>query len=453
MPTENLSPDDLTDFAELLATADTAPPEHGGPRRRSRRKQRGGRRRGGLIALLVVVVVLGAVGGYAGWALNAPLPVPVASVHNPAVPVTSAAEVPLPSDGASAIRLSGADKYFAAAKTRLDLTSGTTKPLTIASITKVVTALVVLDARPLSDADDHGPMITWSKANHDLYDKYYVMGATIATMPIGSSMSEYDALATMLLPSACNYADALATWAYGSQWSFVAATRAWLADHGLKHTTIVEPTGLSHENRSTPADLVKIGKLAAANPVVAKIAGTASLVVPGAGMIRNTNDLLGTDGITGLKTGNLGYGSFCLLYTADVNVQSAGSVHVIGAVLGGGSRESIDGDVKATLDGIYSGFHMVPVAETDQRLGTYTTAWGSSARLVVSESASVFTWSDTPITVSMKTATPKDYTDGEVVGQLTWTAGPRTAKAKIAIDGDITPPDAWWRLTHPFELG
>jgi len=447
MPTENASAGDLTDFATLLATADAVAPDRDDPGRRRRR------RRGGLIALLVVVVLLAAAGGYAGWALNAPLPTPVASVHKPAPSVPAAATVPLPSDGASAISLSGADEYFAAAKTKIGMTSGTTTPLTIASVTKIVTALVVLEAKPLSNTDDHGPTITWSKADHDLYDKYYVMGATIATMPIGSSMSEYDALATMLLPSACNYAEALATWAYGSQWSFDAATRAWLADHGLKHTTIVEPTGLSHENRSTPADLIKIGKLAAANPVIAEIASTTRLVVPGAGSIGNTNDLLDVDGVTGLKTGNLGYGKFSLLYTADVKVPAAGTVHVVGAVLGGATRDSVDHDVTATLDGIRDGFHPVPLAKKDQRIGTYTTAWGSSAQLVVSEDAAMVTWSDTPISVSMKTTTPKHYTDGEVVGQLTWKAGPSTETAKLVIDGDIEEPDAWWRLTHPSELG
>lgn len=449
MPTESLPPDELDeldDFAALLTSADAGVPASDDPRRRR------ARRRGWLIALLVVVALAAAGGGYAGWTLNAPLPAPVASMHTPPVPSSPVADVPLPSDGAVAIAVSGAEDYFAAAKTEIDRTSGTTEPQTIASITKIVTALVVLEAKPLSAGDD-GPTITWSKADHDLYDKYYVMGATIAAMPIGSSMSEHDALATMLLPSACNYAEALATWAYGSQWAFVNATRAWLADHGLKHTTIVEPTGLSHENRSTAADLLKIGKIAAADSVIADIASTGATVVPGAGRIGNTNDLLGTNGIDGLKTGNLGYGSFCLLYTATLDAKAAGVVRVVGVVLGGASRGSVDSDVAATLDGIREGFHVVPVATRGQKLGTYTAPWGASAPIVVGEDASVLTWSDTPIAVSMEATTPTQYTGGTSVGMLTWTAGPRTATAKVTIEGSIAPPDAWWRLTHPFELG
>lgn len=45
------------------------------------------------------------------------------------------------------------------------------------------------------------------------------------------------------------------------------------------------------------------------------------------------------------------------------------------------------------------------------------------------------------------------YTDGEVIGTVIWTAGSSTATADVHIDGDITPPTEWWRLTHPSELG
>ncbi|KXZ59266.1 hypothetical protein JOE53_002483 [Microbacterium laevaniformans] len=45
------------------------------------------------------------------------------------------------------------------------------------------------------------------------------------------------------------------------------------------------------------------------------------------------------------------------------------------------------------------------------------------------------------------------YTDGEVVGTITWTAGPNTTTADVVVSGDIEPPTEWWRLTHPGQLG
>ena len=167
----------------------------------------------------------------------------------------------------------------------------------------------------------------------------------------------------------------------------------------------------------------------------------------------NTNDLLGTDGITGLKTGNLGDGTYNLLYTASLDVGAAQPLSVTGVMLGGYSRASVDQDVVALLDSIRNGFHSVSLATDGEQVGTYSTPWGATARIVLADGASIFTWSDTPITATMDTTTPPTYDDGEVVGTVTWTAGPNTSTADVEIDGTIAPPTAWWRLTHPSELG
>jgi D-alanyl-D-alanine carboxypeptidase (penicillin-binding protein 5/6) len=424
------------------------------PRRSADPGVRRRRRRIGLIVTAIVIVVLLAVpGGYVWWALTAPLSAPVVETHEPPVTVPAAAAVALPSTGASAIAVAGGDEYLGAEAGGIWATSGTAEPRSIASITKLITALVILERHPLADAADPGPTITFSKADHDLYDQYYVRGATIAAMPTGSSMSLHDALATMLIPSASNYAEAVSTWAFGSQGAFRGAAQRWLAANGLSGTTIVEPTGLDARNTSTPADLIALGKLAAANPVIASIAATRSLALPGPGGMTNTNDLLGSNGITGLKTGNLGEGTYNLLFTASVPVGTPQPLAVTGVVLGGMTRANVAHDVMTMIDSIRAGFHEVPLAERDQQIGTITTPWGSSAQIVVADHVTIFTWSDTPIAVEMTTTTPKTYTDGEVVGSITWTAGPNTVTAPIEIDGAIVPPTDSWRLTHPGELG
>jgi D-alanyl-D-alanine carboxypeptidase (penicillin-binding protein 5/6) len=439
--------DEFSELAELLRDEQEFPGRRSvDPERRRRRHRRG------LVAAIVVVVVLALTGGYTGWTLTAPLSPPAASSHEPSVSMPSAATIALPPDGASAISIVGGDDYLGKDASGIWAKNGGDQPRPMASISKLITALVVLDAHPLKDAEDPGPTIWFSKADHDLYDKYYVMGATIAAMPTGSRMSLHDALATMLIPSAANYAEAVSTWAFGSQGRFVSATRRWLAVNKFTGTTVVEPTGLNPRNTSTPTDLIKIGKLAAANPVIASITSTRALALPGPGVIFNTNGLLGSDGITGLKTGNLGPGRYNLLYTASIDVGAATSLSVTGVVLGGQSHQSVDREVVALLDSIRGGFHQVPVATHGQEVGGYSTPWGAHARMVVAEDASIFTWSDTPITVTMETTRPKTYTDGEVIGTITWTAGPNTATAPVMIDGSITQPTAWWRFTHPLEL-
>lgn len=450
MTTQDRSPDELSDFAELMRHEEEFPdhaPQFEPKARRARR------RRGLIITSVVIAVVVGAPGGYVGWALNAPLSAPVVASQAPHAPVQDAAAIVLPVDGASAISISGADEYLGTTASGIWTSSGTNDPRPIASISKLITALVVLDAKPLAGADDPGPTITFHKADHDLYDKYYVMGAKIAAMPTGSAMSLRDALATMLIPSASNYAEAVSTWAFGSQGRFLSAARQWLSAHALTGTTIVEPTGISPRNTSTPSDLIAIGKLAAADPAIAQIAATSYLELSGPGGMSNTNDLLGRDGITGLKTGNLGDGNYSLLYTASLDVGAAQPLSVTGVMLGGYSRAAVDEVVLTLLHSIRDGFHSVQLATDGQEVGTLTTPWGSTAHLVLGDGASIFTWSDTPITVTTDTTTPTTYKDGEVVGTVTWTAGPNTVTADVEIEGSIIPPTEWWRLTHPSELG
>lgn len=440
--------DGLSDFADLMAHEE----EFGGdPIDPAVRRKR--RLRGLIIFSVVLALLLAMTGGYIGWALTAPLNPPSVTTTTPQAPVGAAAVIATPAAAASVISVAGGDDYLGAEASGTWSATGTSEPLPIASITKLITALVIVDAVPLASADDPGPTITFSKADHDLYDQYYVQGATIAPMPTGTSMSLHDALAAMLIPSASNYADALSSRIFGSRNAFLGATREWLASHGLTGTTVAEPTGLSPNNTSTPADLLAIAKLAAAHPAIAQIARTPAVSIPGAGRLNNTNGLLGVSGITGLKTGNLGEGTHNLLYTATLDVGAAAPLVVTGVVLGGASRESVNSSVTAALESIRSGFHQVPVATEGQEVGSVTTPWGASATLVIDEDASIFTWSDTPIAVTMDIDTPSEYRDGTVVGSVTWTAGPQTVTVPVRIAASIDQPTEWWRLTHPSELG
>ena len=449
MTTDQQTPDELSEFADLMRREEF--PERGyGIDPRVRRARR---RRGWIITTVVFALLFGGSGAYVGWALNAPLAAPDAVVSSaPVVPAPAAAALAFPSQGAAAISVSGGDAYLGPTASGVWATSGTGEPRSMASITKLITAMVILDAKPLADASDPGPTITFDKADSDLYDKYYVMGATIARMPTGSTMSLRDALATMLIPSASNYAEAVSTWAFGSQGAFVDAARRWLAAHGLTGTTVVEPTGISSRNTSTPVDLLAIGKLALAHPTIASIAATPSLSLPGPGGMSNTNTLLGVNGITGLKTGNLGEDSYNLLYSATLDVGAAEPLAVVGVAMGGATRESLNSDVVRTLDSIRAGFRPVPLVSQGLEVGSYSTPWGSTARMIVAGDASIFTWSDTPITATMQTTTPKTYEDGEVVGSITYTAGPNSTTVPLEIGGSIIPPTEWWRLTHPSEL-
>lgn len=409
------------------------------------------RRRGLLITAIVLAALLIAGAGYVVWAVTAPVAAPTLTEGTPPVPAPAALSLAAPTDDVWAIAVTGAADDLGA--DGLEASSGLDESRSIASITKLITALVVLDAHPLDSADDPGPTLTFSKADHDLYDVYYVQGAAIVEMPTGSRLSQHDALALMLVPSASNYADAVSTWAFGSRQAFLAATARWLDAHGLHSTTIVDPTGLSPRNTSTPRDLIEVGRIAAANPVVSALASSPQTSIPERGMFTNTNSLLGTMGVTGLKTGNLGEGAFTLLYTSRLVAGGGAELDSVGVVLGGANRASVDRDVAALLTSIRDGFQTVPLVHSGQVLGIYETVWGAQSRVIAGADTSIVVWSDTPVVMARDTIPTTDFRQDATVGHLTWSAGPRTASVDLLLEETIEPPTIWWRLTHPTLLG
>ncbi len=451
MAPHNGSPDGVTQLSAMLREAEYSEPhaDHE-PVDPIRRRQQ--RRRRGLIVGLAALVIVGIVGGYVGVSLSAPLPaltVETTTLRAPEPPAP--ATILTPPEGAWAISVAGADEYLGADAAGIWATSGADESRPIASITKLITALVILDAKPLAASDDPGPTLTFDKADHDLYDKYYVLGATIAKMPTGSSLSLHDVLETMLVVSACNYAEAAAGWAFGSQSGFLAAARSWLAANGLEHTTIVEPTGIDARNVSTPRDLLALGRLAMANPAIADIVASETLDVPGLEFRSNTNTLLGVSGVYGVKTGTLEGSGSNLLFAAHLPT-GAGALDILGVLLGGTSHDAVDREIRAWLESIAAGFQRVTVGEAGLTVGTVSSAWGEQARMVLESGGSLQLWSNTEVAVSMTAPTVTSAVTGQQVASVTWTAGPEAVTVPVVLDTTIGEPDAWWRLTHPAEL-
>ncbi|GAB3616972.1 hypothetical protein GCM10027416_15290 [Okibacterium endophyticum] len=401
---------------------------------------------------MVAIVAVAAVGTYVPVTLLAPVSAAAVTVTIPDAAVPASAALALPQAEASAVSVMGGDDFATmTGAAEMTAAAGSDEPRPLASISKVITALVILDAKPIAVGED-GPTIVFDEADSDLYDKYYLMDATIQPMDEGSSMSEHDALELMLIVSASNYAEALSTWAYGSQRSFRNAAADWLAANGLTGTTLVEPTGIDPGNVSTATDLITLGKLAMANPVVAEIVQASALDVTGFAALPNTNHLLGLDGINGIKTGTLDEGGACLLFSAQLDVGLGTPLTVIGSVLGGSNHAVVDGQVTALLDSIRAGFNTVALIGDGQEVGAYSTMWGDDAAVVTGEPASVLTWSDTPITSRVETKPVETGSTGTEVGTVTFTAGASSVVVPLVLRGSIEAPDAWWRLTHPVEL-
>jgi D-alanyl-D-alanine carboxypeptidase (penicillin-binding protein 5/6) len=185
----------------------------------------------------------------------------------------------------------------------------------IASVAKVMTAYVVLQAHPLRAGQD-GPTITLSDDDVADTDHRREREESVVSVAAGEQLTERQALQALLLPSANNIAAVLARWDAGSQERFVARMNATARSLGLTHTRYTDPSGYDDATVSTAADQVRLLDRAMRLPVFASIVATASATLPVAGTVHNTNRLLGRDGFVGVKTGSTSVAGGCFAFRA-----------------------------------------------------------------------------------------------------------------------------------------
>ncbi|SDQ91070.1 D-alanyl-D-alanine carboxypeptidase (penicillin-binding protein 5/6) [Curtobacterium sp. UNCCL20] len=389
-----------------------------------------------VIAVLVLAI------GYLAAAAVVPFAPASASATTYSAPTSTVPTLDFPGYGATAVQATDFPESLR--------TGGDTKPRSIASISKVVTALVVLEKEPLSTGEA-GPTITFSPGMQALYAKYLAMNGEVAPMPSGLRLSEYQTFQVMLMKSANNYAGSLAIWAYGSMDAYKAAAAKWLDQHGLEHTTIEEPTGLDAHNTSTATDLVKLGQLALANPVVKEIVGTKQVTVPNVGEIENSNKLLGLDGVEGIKTGTLDEAGACLLFAATYE-RGGKQVTVVGAMLGGVDHDSLDADVQRLLRTVADNFQVVTLTHAGQTFGTFSTPWKDHADAVSKSAAEVLVWGKTTVSATTHLDTITLGTKGERVGKVRFTISDHDpVTVPLVLERPIDDPGVWWRWTNPFQ--
>lgn len=371
-------------------------------------------------------------------------PLPELSAHPVAyeAPAPEQPVIDFPAYGASGIGAVGYEGVLAS--------NGVTTPLPIASISKVVTALVVLDAHPLAPGES-GPDIVFTDADVAFYEQQLADDGIVADVTPGQAISQLNLLTVMLMKSANNYGQTLAAWAFGSESAYVDAARGWLAAHGLTSTSINDATGMNPANTSTVSDLIALGKLALDNPVIATAVSTSTLDVPGLGVVDNRNGLLGIDGVDGIKTGTLDESGACLLFAAD-HVIGGENVTLVGVVLGGPDHPTINAAIQGLITQADAGFREVQLVADGQEFAEYDSPWGDEATAVAAESRSIVVWADTPVSVQVTTDDVRLATSGTRVGQLTFTIGNRTVVVPLELVGEIDDPGAWWRLTNPGEL-
>lgn len=240
-----------------------------------------------------------------------------------AVPVRAALRAPVPAGlddaapalgiGALGLRSSVAlVQDLSSAEVLVGKNADTVRP--IASITKLMTALVVLDGKL--------PMHEKITITSDDIDR---QRNSRSRLSVGSELSRADLLHLALMSSENRAAHALGRSYPGGQAAFVRAMNAKAASLGMRRSRFVEPTGLSSENVSTPSDLVKLLSAAGQQPLIRRYStDDEEDIQVGSGKVeryRNTNLLVTKSDwdITVSKTGFINEAGECLVMLTRIN--------------------------------------------------------------------------------------------------------------------------------------
>jgi D-alanyl-D-alanine endopeptidase (penicillin-binding protein 7) len=218
----------------------------------------------------------------------------------------------------------------------------------IASITKLMTAMVVLDANPSMQE-----MISVTDDDVD-YLKH-----TNSRLPVGTRLPRYDMLRLSLMSSENRAASSLSRNYPGGHQAFINAMNQKAGKLGMSHTRFYDPTGLTPGNVSTAEDLVKMVRAASQYDLIHEFTTTPNREValrPNSTPLqyKNTNvlvrDVADDWNISISKTGYTQEAGRCLVMMAVVGNRKAVMV-----MLGSEGKLSPVGDANRLKDWIESG--------------------------------------------------------------------------------------------------
>lgn len=333
------------------------------------------RRRSLLFSLLLLVV---AVSGAAARTLSAAIPQPQLTLTVTDGATAAGPALPWPKTGSGVLVLQGVGTVGAH---RPDL------PLPIASLAKVMTAVVVLSDHPLRPGEQ-GPPVPVTAADAADFLARIPSGQSLLAVQPGERLTERQALEGLLLPSANNIADILARWD-GGRSTFLARMNATAQRAGATSTRYTDPSGLDPATVSTATNQVRIATLALRVPGLIAIAAERTATLPVAGRVRNYNRLLSSRaGVFGLKTGSTPDAGGCLVLLARLRVGTK-TVTVVGALLGVHRGEppliALDAALTAASSLLKAArVQARPVVPAGLVVARLRTAWGPQATVVVS---------------------------------------------------------------------
>ncbi len=390
-----------------------------------------------VVTLVAVAVV------FAGAQLSRHPPAPVlgavvpASLAVPGPPPS----LPWPSRGEAVVDVGGVGTFGP---------TGGDQAVPVASLAKIMTALVVLADHPLPPGTE-GPALAITPADVAAYRAGAAAGDSELAVTAGETLTEHQAIEALLVPSADNMAGVLARWDAGSEATFADKMNARAASMGLAKTHYADASGLSPATVSTAGDQLRVAEAAMAIPVLAQTVGLAQVTLPVAGTVRNYDRLVGQDGIVGIKTGSTAAAGGCFAFAANRTVAGHARA-IVGVVLGQRGGSLIDAALTASrhlLDAAGASLVAVSGAEPGQPVARVTTAWGAGVPATSSGQAALVGWPGLILRTRVVAGRLRPgMSAGAVVGHVSYQLGTQRAEVPLRLTRALPGPSLSWRLGH-----
>ncbi|MET9351784.1 hypothetical protein ABZY14_02030 [Streptomyces sp. NPDC006617] len=314
-----------------------------------------------------------------------------------------------------------------------------------------MTAYLVLRDHPLKSGTE-GPKI---KIDQAAEDQSQAGQESTVDVFAGDSISQREALQAILIASANNVARLLARWDAGSEKAFVAKMNAAAKDLGMTNTTYTDPSGLNNTTVSTAVDQVKLAKAAMKEPAFREVAAMMSYNDYKGENHGNWNQLVGHNGVVGIKTGTTTSALGNLVFAAEKKVGGETRT-IVGAVVrqpdvGGGilaaALDSGDELIRAAQDTLKSS----TILKKGSVVGYVDDGLGGRTPVVATQDVKAVGWGGLTVKLTFTAdEVPHTAKAGTKVGTLTVGDGGTSGAVKVpvALGDDLVEPGLSDKLTR-----
>ncbi|NNN01102.1 MAG: D-alanyl-D-alanine carboxypeptidase [Acidimicrobiaceae bacterium] len=316
----------------------------------------------------------------------------------------------------------------------------------IASLTKMMTAYVTLQALPLSPGTE-GPCVTVGPADVATYAQMNSVDESSARVVDGEQLCEQQLLEGLLVHSAGNYAVLLSRLVSGSSSAFVERMNQTAAALGLSSTHYADESGFSSQSVSSALDQAKLARWLMKSALVRSIVIQPTVTLPVAGTLSTFTPLVGTDHVIGVKSGRTEAAGGCDVM-AMTFVQGGQTRVIYAVILGQRSGNMLTPAGAAALALANSALanrvaHVFVRGSVVGRIG-----WGlQTSDVVVAHRATAYWWAprrQLPYRIAISSFS-KPIRRGEQVGWLE-VRGLVSTRIELVAARSVSAPSIWQRL-------